>query len=81
MYVELWLDTLSDIRSNKLILNAVFSKYRFFDHNVRGELSVVYKLLKVKKSRIDSYDEEKGKKDSKFTKKCNKCEDSCDQQC
>lgn len=59
---------MSDIRSNKLILNAVFSKYRFFDHNVRGELSVVYKLLKVKKSRIDSYDEEKGKNDSKFTK-------------
>lgn len=59
---------MSDIRSNKLILNVVFSKYRFFDHNVRGELSVVYKLLKVKKSRIDSYDEEKEKNDSKFTK-------------
>ena len=62
---------MSKIRSMyfyKLVLNGVFPIYRFFDHNVKGELSVVHKLLNVKKTKIDDYNEEKGKHYSKFTK-------------
>ena len=51
-----------------MTLNGIFPKSRFFDHNVKGELSVVHKLLNVKKTKIDDHNEENGKHNSKFTK-------------